>query len=632
MLDFIRQSASSWFVKVIFGIIILVFVFWGVGSFTGGGQTQVVATVNEEPILQQDFLLEQQRYMESIRRQRPQISEAELQAMNIPRQVLEKLVADKLLLQEAEALGIAVTDEELRQVIASVPAFQDENGQFDPDLYRLALAQERYTLGQFERDTRHALRIQRLQGYVSLPAEATEAMAREIFEFAQERRALQYLLVPTESFVDQVTVTQEEIEAFYAEHKEDYAVPARLEFDYLPFTATALADKVNVPAEEVRAAYERRLEDFSTPERVQASHILIRVEENAPEADVEAARASAEAARQRVTGPDAEDFAEVAREVSEGPTAPNGGDLGLFGRGQMVEPFEEAAFALQPGEVSEVVRTPFGFHVIKVVEREDAAVTPFEEVRDELRRTLAEDRAVDLVSSLLDVALEQIYAGRTLEETAAEMNLPLQTTDEPLTRRAAQNALRLTPEAAARLFEQPEGVVTDTPLEAEDGFILAVPQTKLPSDYKPLDEIRETVRERLLQQKADALAKEQAEALARSIREEGPTETQTAQLTLTTPFDRQGFIPELGVNPELTAAAFAAVPGEWLPDAYFVNEGYVAAKLVEVIPPPAEQWAAARERWMADLANSMRQELFQAYLETAQAQAEIPIFQPGLVE
>ncbi|MFW5734943.1 MAG: SurA N-terminal domain-containing protein [Oceanidesulfovibrio sp.] len=630
MLDAIRQSASSWGVKILFGIIILVFVFWGVGSFTGS-KTQVIATVNERPILVQTFHRAQQRAVENMQQRNPEMSMEELKAMGLNRQVLESLVAEELMAEKAAALGITVSDVELRQKINELPYFQNESGQFDPDLYRRILGSQQIPIAEFEEDMRRSIVSEKLEGYVTYPAQASADEARELFEYSREKRTLQYLMVDAARLMDQVNATKEEIASFYEEHKEDFSVPLRLSFTYLPFTASSLASKVDVPDDYLREEYEARKDEFLQPERVEARHILIEVEDDADEAAVEQAKREIETARMRIVDA-GEDFATVAMEVSEGPSSVSGGDLGWFSRGQMVPSFEEVAFSLEPGAVSEPVRTPFGYHIILVEEREDEQTTPFEEIKDDLRQGIAEDRAADLISNLLDVALEQVYAGQSLESVASDLNLELQSTQAPQTRDETQMLLALEDEAVDRLFSMEEGQVTDTPLESTEGYVLATVQERLPPDYKPLEEVREAIVERIKQDKVKKLAKARAEELAAQVQESGVPADKTDDLLTTNSFDRQGLIEGLGMNQELTQKAFAAEQGDWLPGAWAVQDGYIVANLHEVIPATDAQWATEKSMWMDFISESKKEELFRAFLSDMQEKAEILVYQPKLLE
>lgn len=630
MLDAIRQSASSWGVKILFGIIILVFMFWGVGSFTGS-KTQVVATVNERPILVQTFQRAQERAVENMRQRNPEVSQEELRAMGLSRQVLESLVAEELLAEKASKLGVTVSDVELRQKINQLPYFQNESGQFDPDLYRRILSSQHIPIAEFEEDMRRSIVSEKLQGYVTYPAQASEDEARELFEYSREKRTLQYLMVEDNAYAEQVNATDEEIAAFYEEHKEDFSVPVRLSFSYLPFTPTALASKVDVPEEYLREEYEARKDQYMQPERVKARHILIEVEEGASEPAVEQAKREIETARMRIVEV-GEDFATVAMEVSEGPSSVSGGDLGWFTRGQMVGAFEDVAFSLEPGTVSEPVRTPFGYHIILVEEREDEHVTPFEDAKDDLKLAIAQDRATDLISNLLDVALEQIYAGQSLESVASDLNMELRSTDEPQTRDEAQMLLALENEAVERLFSMEEGQETDTPLESADGYILASVEKRLPPDYQPLDEVREVIVSRIKRNKAEEMAKTEAERLAEQVQESGVPAELADELQISNPFDRQGLIEGLGMNQELTQQAFAAEQGEWLPGAWALKDGYIVANLYGITPPTDEQWATEKAMWMDFIGESKKEELFRAFLNDLQEKAEVLVYQPELLK
>ncbi|MFV0348128.1 MAG: SurA N-terminal domain-containing protein, partial [Halodesulfovibrio sp.] len=348
MLDSIRQNAQSWGVKIAFALIIIVFVFWGVGSMSNSSRSSVIATVNEEPILIPEFKQAYDQQFAMLKRQIPGLKQEDLKQLGFTQQVLQQLVSKKLLLQEAERLGITVTPQELKKTIASIAVFRNEKDVFDGDLYKRVLEAQGMTPGQFEESYRKDLLIQKMQDYVGLPAAVTDDEARTAFNYAAEKRSIEFTVMPASSFVNKVSVAPEKVKEFYEQNKEQFKQPAKVSLEYITITPKSLAKSVKVDEAEIAAFYDQNAETyFVQDESVHARHILVLVDANAPEATVNEAKAKIEQVLARVKK--GEDFAALAKKYSEGPSAPTGGDLGEFGRGAMVKPFEDAAFALEAG-------------------------------------------------------------------------------------------------------------------------------------------------------------------------------------------------------------------------------------------------------------------------------------------
>ncbi len=632
MLDSIRQNASNWGVKALFGVIVLVFVFWGVGSFRGN-QTQILAYVNDQPIYETEFVKSYQQQVERLRQEQPSLKAEDLKRMDLKAQVFNSLANRILLEQEVQKLGVEVSPAELRFAIASIPSFQNEQSKFDPGLYQRILASQGITPAGFEADIEANIAMGKLEGFASKAARTSDFEARSLFNYTREQTVVDYLLVPWSDFSERFGPTEEAIAAFYEENKESFKIPPRLRISYMKFTPAALAQAMKVSDEDIQTFYDVNAERYFTQEeQVKARHILIKVPEDATEEDIAEAEERIAAIRARIEA--GEDFAEVAAEISEGPTNVKGGDLGWFTRGQMVEPFEKAAFSLRPGELSEPVRTVFGLHLIKVEDYEDTHLKPLGEVKDTIRSMLAEEKASEKLTDMLDQALEQIITGDELDVIAASMNLELQTSDQ-FSKVSGPSALGLSSKAVNELFLMEQGQTTDFPMSIDNGYMLAKIEEKLASEYQQLDEVREAIVKELQRIEGMKMAKAKAEELLDVLKESGPAalpEDYADNILASEPFTRSESVPSLGNNPELVKAAFAAEPGQWLDSVFQANRGYVAVQTVEHIPADAEEWEQARSTWVRSLSQMHQEELINAYVQTLRSASAIEIVNPDALQ
>ncbi|GFM36169.1 peptidylprolyl isomerase [Desulfovibrio psychrotolerans] len=628
MLDSIRQNAQSWGVKIAFALIIIVFVFWGVGSMSPSKNASVLATVNEKPILVPEFKQAYEQQFAMMKQQIPGLKAEDLRQIGFGQQVLQQLVTKKLILQEAERMGVTVTPHELKKTIASIAVFRNEQEVFDGDVYKKVLAAQGMTPGQFEESYRQDLLLEKMQDYVTLPAAVTAEEARAAFAFAGERRSIEYAVLAAASFVEKATVDPESVQQFYENNKQQFSQPARVSLDYILITPRSLARPDEVSDADVAAYYEANSESaFVQEESMQARHILVLADENAPEEKVAEAKAKIEAVKARIAK--GEDFGAVAKAVSECPSAPQGGDLGTFGRGAMVKPFEDAAFALKAGQVSDVVRTQFGFHIIKAEAVTPRKVKTLDEVGDDIRRRIAEDRAADKVADTMDTVFEELLAGKALAAAADEHKLELRSTPE-FPRSRAQDVAGLKEESAAIVFSTPADSLVESPLEVEGGYILARVNTSKPESFVHFEQVKPAIEGRLLQEAATRMAGEEARAIANDVKA-GNLPKALADTVQTSPLiNRNGVVPGLGQAPELMEAVFSGTADTWS-GPFMSTAGAVFFRVKDVAAPTEEEWKSAEERVIASMLNARKQELFRAFVNELVKKGKVEIHNQDFV-
>ncbi|HBR06526.1 MAG TPA: peptidylprolyl isomerase [Desulfovibrio sp.] len=628
MLDIMRQHASGWVIKVLFGIIIIVFIFFfGAGTLREKGDP-VIAYVDEKPILVRDFTLAYQRSTENLRRQNPDASPESLQNPLRKQQILSQMINSRLLLDAAAGLGLIASTNELRATISRMEAFQNEAGIFDSEIYRQILAQNHMTPAEFEQNLRDNLLVEKVRAYISMPARADESQAKGLFLWAREQAKVEYLLFPQAEFLAQAQVSDKQVNEFYEQNKDKFQRPAQAAFRYLAFTPKALAPYQNVSDADVRAAFDSNRAAYTRPEEIRARHILLTVDPAAGPAEAEKAEASIRALAAKLKS--GSDFADLARRYSQDTSAENGGDLGWFGRGVMVKSFEDAAFALKKGEVSDPVRSEFGWHLIQLVDRREPGAMTFEEVRDQIRDQIAEERASEKTSDLLDEALDQMAAGVDIAKIAEQAGLSL-TVSPLLTQDGLVQLFAMTPEAAQALFLLAPGASTKTPLAIEGGYLLAEKVQDVPEALLPLPEVQAQIVQALKRQEAHRLAGEKAAQVLADLRAGKATAAETKGLRVSEPFNRSGLVPGLGGSPALAQAVFAAKGGEWLAQTFPLPSGVVLVRLKERIPPTDEAWHKEKDFWVATVGQRYGEELFQAYLNDLRAKSKVEVIRADLL-
>jgi len=630
MLDLIRRHSQSWGVKLLFGLIVLVFVFWGVGS-SHNNSAKILATINEQSITIQDFLQEYEKRQETFRQQRPNVTSEEMRGMHFKQQVLDSMINQELLSELAHANGITTSDVELRDTIMHMPVFLNKDKQFDKDRYASLLRANRMDPTQFETGYAKDLTIQKVQDYLTMSGTIDEQEAKDFFLFAREQAKIDYILYNQDDFTDQVTPSDKEISTYYEAHKETFAVPAKMNMAYLLLSPETLASKQDIPENVIEAYYAAHTKEFQQEEMVKARHILIKVKEDASKTVEAKAKKAIDAVLAKYKK--GASFEELAKKYSEGPSKISGGDLGWFGKGRMVPEFEKATFDLKKGQVSAPVRTSFGYHLILVEDRKPAGTKPLEAVKEDIRLKLAKEQASDTLQDSLDKALEMVVTGDSLDKAAQALGITTETTDF-FTQADGPQEVTIPAEAVAEVFNLGENEVTQTPILLEDGYLLAQKLEEKPAHILALDKVKGSVIASLKQEGAKAIALEKAKNdLALLLKDSQSADKKfAAQIKTSEAFGRQGFIPDLGMQPELVEQAFAGTPKAWLSSTYPVTSGVILARPNTRVRPSTEDWDKEKNYWITSLEQARKQEIFMALVQALRQKASIKILNQRVLE
>lgn len=415
MMDRLREGANSIVVKIILGLIILAFVFAGVGNYLVSGSNNNVAEVGSTPITRQDF---ESAYQNQRSRLQAQMGEYFGQLMAQPgyvdslrQSVLQEMINDALMLQLADDLGLKISDQQVRQAIVDIPAFQN-GGQFDKDTYQSALRVNGYTPDSFAQVMRRSLLQEQLtqalqNSEFSLPSEVKQQVS-----LLTQTRNIERLTITAEQFADQIELSDQDIEGYYQSNQEQFSRPEQFKLSYIEFSAQGLQSAASVTDQEVEAYYQEHLSDFTSEEQRRVRHILFRGDD---------AEQQAEAALKKLQ--DGADFAELAKaESQDGGSATKGGDLGWIEKGTMAPEFEQAAFSLaNAGDLSGVVKTDFGYHLIQLEEIKAGDAQPLSEVQEQIKQDLVDNQVADQYYDLQNQIDQAAFESPDSLESAAKI-------------------------------------------------------------------------------------------------------------------------------------------------------------------------------------------------------------------
>jgi peptidyl-prolyl cis-trans isomerase D len=587
MLKVMRESFQhlKWILVFVVAVFVLfVFVDWGAG---GAGQTGAVesyaARVNGETISLRDFnralYFTEQRYQQLYGQQlTPEIREQ----LGLPRQVLNSMVEERLLLQEAKRLKLTATPEEVRQKILEIEVLSP-NGKFvGTELYQryVTTALGYSSAAEFESELMNQVTLAKLESAlrnsIALPNSVVEAEYRR----REENSKIRYVIFPAERFVAGVAVTPAEVDQYYRANTTRYAHPEQRKVNYLLADTATIRSQMNVTDAELQAQYEKTKDVYKTGESVRAQHILLRVETGAPAEQEAAAKAKADALVAQLRA--GADFGTVAKANSDDPgSAANNGDLGFFTRGQMVPEFENAAFTQAIGQVGDPVKSQFGYHIIKTLEKRGEGFRPFAEVKEELRaRTIDERARTQARDKIAQLRARLEQGGRSEEAMRGMADAVVSYNTTPFFGKNDQvEGLGRVPQLNAWAFSAKAGDVGAI-IDTQRGPIVPYLKETRGAGVAPLAEIRARVEADAKREKARKVAADQLTAAMRSattvdqLAAQGGT---AMEATIT----RDGMVTGLsGEVSTLVNAALTSAPGK-INGPVQVEQGAVAFQVVE---------------------------------------------------
>lgn len=627
VLSLMRRHAKSYLIKFLIGIIAIVFIFYFGYSFKAGRASKV-AVVNDEIITGAEYDKSYRDLFEAMRLQYKGLWNDNLvKLFNLKERALERLIYQKLMIQEASKLGLGVTQEEIQKTIVAYPAFQ-VNGLFDVGRYRALLSQNRMAPEDFEANVSQELLQEKLKQWLGTLVPVTDQELRDQFVFSNEKVKVSFVEFKADGFKKGVKVEDAPMEEYFKEHKEEYRVGEKIKLTYVVIDPDSLKAQVTLSEDEIKSQYEYNLETFKEPKRVKARHILFKVKEGASEEEEKGVREKAKAVLEELKK--GADFAELAKKHSEDlSNKAQGGDLGFFPAGRMTKPFEDAAFSLKPGDLSDPVRTEFGYHLIKVEEVKEARTKGLDEVRDQISKRLTEGMAGELAHERGLAFLDQMPYEADLAKFAAERGLKAKETDyfsqdQPIPDVGGDDKLKQS------LFSYGEKETSEL-IELNNKFYVFQISGKKPSYIPELPEVKDKVREAYTQFLASKEALAAAETYLDGLKQGKEWKSMAEEKGITPAetdfFGRRGSIPKIGFLPELTEVAFTLNENRPYPGKAYSNPSGSAYVIRWDGKAPIDEtkFEEQKETLRLSLAQAKQAATFQQWLDDLKARADIEI-------
>jgi peptidyl-prolyl cis-trans isomerase D len=627
MLDRMRRH-RNW-LKWSLALVCLAFVIFyipdflrGTGADAASGDT--IAKVEGREITAGEFRRTYQAQLQAYRSAYgSNMSEQLLKQLGIEQQILQQMVDERASLAEADKLGIDVSDEEVRQRIFSMPTFQENGAFIGEQRYQQLLRMQRppLTPAEFEDGVRRGLTVEKLRQTLTDWLSIQDKELEQEYRRRNDKVKLAVITFTADSFRAKVQVSDADVAAYFESHKEDFKIPEKRKIRYLLVDVDAIRAKTAVSPADVERAYNNNIDQYTTPEQVRASHILFKTEGK----DDATVKAKAEDVLKQARA--GADFAQLAKKYSEDEaSAKNGGDLDYFGRGRMVPEFDQAVFAMQPGQISDLVKTQYGYHIIKLVDKKAAATRTLADVRAQIADQLAYERAQAQAADLAQNLEKVIGKPADLDKAARSQGLTVQESgffarDEPIL------GLGPSPEAAMRAFEMKQGDVSAA-VRVSRGFAFITVVAKQDPYIPKLDEVKARVRDEVVKQRARDLSKEKAVELAAKIKSapdfEKAAKAAGFEAKTTDLIARDSPIPDLGVAPAVDDVAFSLPQGA-VSDAIPTDNGTAVIKVIEKKEVTPSDWTAAKDRFRDELLTERRNRFFGAYMVKAKQRMKIEV-------
>lgn len=607
-------------------IILPSFAFVGLESYTSmGDASNTVAKVGGQTITQPEWDAAQREQMERFRQMFGEQFDAKMfDTPEAKQEVLNNLIAQRVLAAEAKHNKLSVSDQSLQQTIINMGGLTTADGKFDVERYKTILAAQGKTPTSFEAELRQNLISQQVNAAIQSSAFAPDSLAKRLSELGEQEREVQQLAFRASDYVSQVKVTDDMLKSYY-EKSNQFNVPEQVKAEYVVLTADALAAQINVSDADIKSYYEQNSKQYGTEEQRRASHILIGVNKDAPDADKAIAKAKAEKLLTSLRKNPAE-FAMLAKENSvDTGSAERGGDLGFFGKGTMVKPFEDAAYKLKQDELSDLVQSDYGFHIIKVTAIKPAAIKPLEQVKSEIANDIRKQLVVKKYTETADVFNNTVYEqADSLKAVADKLKLKIETTGT-LTRQVNPAVAPTAPynnqKFLTALFsdESLKNKRNTEAVEVAPNTLIAgrVVEYK-PASKRPFDEVKAQVQERLVQAEAHILAKKAGEAKLAALKEKDDA----AGFSATQVVSRA---KSQGLNPAVFLAVMKADTTK-LPSYVGLEapQGYAVLRVIRVVQPTNVDTAKRQAEHQQITAALAQQETY-AYIEALKKKAKVEI-------
>ncbi len=554
MLVYLRANTGNWIIKFFLAIIIIVFVFLGVGSI-GSKRKNSIATIDGEPVSIKEYQRTYNRMIEQYKIQfGNNLTDELLKALKLKEQALHALVNSKLLLRKADELGVIVSAKELQDNLMSEKAFQVD-GKFNLEHYKRVLSLNRLTPEIYEQSQRDELKRQKVRQMVLSAITVSDLEARDWYTYQNKKIAVDYIKFSPGAIKIQPDAQQ--ILTYYEQNKSKYQSSPKVKAAYLKFSPQDYKGKTSVSEEAIKVYYQDNLKRYEIAEKVEARHILIKVDKDSDEKQIAQGLKKAQDIYKKAVG--GEDFATLAKTYSEGPSNKNGGYLGSFEKTAMVKPFADQAFSMKPGEISKPVLTQFGWHIIKVISRSGKTEKTLAQVHDQIKNELEQEQMQNRAYEMADEAFEAVIDGDDFEQVAriadkkSVQTMPFSIQGQELTFPGKK-------EFAKAAFGLNLNDISDVLQFGNDYYLIQVVEKIEPVDL-PLEKVKKQVTAHLTGKLQKESARKQAKTILDTIKSDTSLKdvAELNHLTLQTTrlFARNDSVNEVGKNVEFLKAGFS---------------------------------------------------------------------------
>lgn len=628
MLRILREHASSWMLKGILILVAVTFISWGGYSLIREKKVNYVAKVNGVTIEWKEY---NDAFQNAVKQYREALgssfSEKMIEELHLKDKILDDLIAKILILQEVKGLGLSIPDEELREAIESVPAFQ-VNGQFDNRNYERFLRLSRMTPEEFEQSQRESLLISKAVSLIKMNAgKVSEEEVLETYLFENERINLTFLKVAPDSFKGQVNANEIEIKDTYQKHQEEFRISTFVQIQYLLFRPSDFESKVQASSDEIKRYYDSRKDTFKIPKQVRGRDILIKAGPQDTPDQLEAKKKKIEEILEKAKK--TKDFGSLAKQYSEAENASKGGDIGWIQKGMLGEQIESLLFSMKAGDLSGVLAARDGFHILKIEEVKEEKQKSFEEVKDQILQALKKEKAKAEASRKAEDAFYSLFRSRDLEGHSREKDVPIKTTG--LFKEGDEIPdIGKNPAFYSSAFSLKLGEISPVVNIPPNFYILKLVNKK-DSRIPPLDEVKEEVRRKVIGMKAEEKARQVAEELLNQIRtgknirevarEKGYPLEETGFFTRTA-----GVVPKIGPAREFMGIlASLTEKNPVAKEVIKTKDGYFVVGLSGHEPADQTKFQSVKKNLEKRLSYQKQEEAFQNWLNQLRSKAKIDI-------
>jgi peptidyl-prolyl cis-trans isomerase D len=623
-----RKHTKGILIKVMVGLIAVVFVFWGVYAIREKPGSKI-AYVNGDLITGIEYEAKYRDMLDALQKQYKEYwNDKLIKVFQIRQRALDSLINERLISQEAKRIGLGVTDDEVANAIFTYPAFQI-NGEFNEGRYRSLLNYNRMKPTDFESMIQLELLGNKIQHFIKCFFPITDMEIKNYYSYQKEKVNIGFVSFNPKDFKGKIEIKKDEKKAYFESNKEKYRLPEKIKIAYLVLDPSDFLDKVTITEKEISNFYELNQENFRNPKQIKARHILLKVSPDASESEETKTKEKALSLLKRAK--DGEDFAVLAKKYSQDPAASKGGDLGYFTQGQMVKPFEELAFSLKKGEIGGPVRTQFGWHIIQVDNIKESTVQTLSEVRNQIVTTIKNNISEEIAHERALTLMDQMPYDINLATYADQHGMTVKETDY-FPKTGAIPGLGEDERLTQSIYSLENGEISEVIKHKDKFYIIQVVDTKdshIPEMSEVSDQLERDFINHLSLIAAKKEAKSYLEQLKRGANWSELAKSKGLETEETGFFTRKQSPPKIDNSPLLSEAAFSLSSQKIYPDEVFeINNKIYVIRWLSKEDIDTTDFHKEKESFKQAVLLEKKKRIFNAWLQSLKEKAEIKIVTP----